>query len=154
MNIFFKNRKENLYFESFDAAVDWICASSDISLGIDYVITSNKEKTGKLFLDKRLFLYWIVSNYIWRRRNEVKQTDSFKMALEFLLALWDGANVIPQLIPEGDFLKYEPDTFKIDGLTTQGCQILFHLSQSGFSKASLKVVKKLLSALIFAASFV
>lgn len=151
MNIFFKNRKENLYFESFDAVVAWICASSDTSLGIDYVITSDKEKTGKFFLDERLFLYWIVSNYIWRRRNSVKETESFKTALEFLLALWDDANVMPQLIPEGDFLKYEPDIFRTDGLTIQGHQILFHLSQSGFSEASLKVVKKLLSALIFAA---
>lgn len=44
MNIFFKNRKENLYFESFDAVVAWVCASSDTSLGIDYVITSDKRE--------------------------------------------------------------------------------------------------------------
>lgn len=151
MNIFFKNRKENLYFESFDAVVDWIYSSSDTPLGIDYVITSDKEKTGKFFLDEKLFLYWVVSNYIWRRRNSVEKTDSFKTALEFLLTFWDDANVMPQLIPEGDLLKYEPDSFRTDGLTIQGHQILFHLSQSGFSEPSLKVVKKLLSVLIFAA---
>lgn len=149
MNIFFKNRKENLYFESFDAAVAWICASSDTSLGIDYVITSDKEKTGKSFLDERLFLYWIVSNYIWRHRNDVKKADSFKTALESLLALWDDANMMPQLIPEGDFLKYEPDSFKIEHLTIKGRKVLFYLSQSGFSEAERDVVKKLLSAFIY-----
>lgn len=149
MNIFFKNRKENLYFESFDAAVAWICASSDTSLGIDYVITSDKEKTGKFFLDEKLFLYWIVSNYIWRRRNDVKKADSFKTALEFLLALWDDANMMPQLIPEGDFLKYEPDSFKIEHLTIKGYEVLFNLSQSGFSEAECNIIKSLLSALIY-----
>ena len=127
----------------------WICASSDTSLGIDYVITSDKEKTGKFFLDEKLFLYWIVSNYIWRRRNDVKKADSFKTALEFLLTLWDDANLMPQLIPEGDFLKYEPDSFKIEHLTIKGRKVLFYLSQSGFSEAERNVVKKLLSAFIY-----
>lgn len=150
MNIFFKNRKENLYFESFDAAVAWICASSDTSLGIDYVITSDKEKTGKFFLDEKSFLYWLVGNYIWRRRNNVKETESLTVALETLSIIWKDINLMPNLIPEGDFLRYEPDSFKIEHLTIKGRKVLFYLSQSGFSEAERNVVKKLLSALIYA----
>lgn len=149
MNIFFKNRKENLYFEFFDAVVAWICASSDTSLGIDYVITSDKEKTGKSFLDEKSFLYWLVGNYIWRRRNNVKETESLTVALETLLIIWKDINLMPNLIPEGDFLRYEPDSFKIEHLTIKGRKVLFYLSQSGFSEAERNVVKRLLSAFIY-----
>ena len=149
MNIFFKNRKENLYFESFDAVVAWICASSDTSLGIDYVITSDKEKTGKSFLDEKSFLYWLVGNYIWRRRNNVKETESLTVALETLLIIWKDINLMPNLAPEGDFLRYEPDSFKIEHLTIKGRKVLFYLSQSGFSEAERNVVKRLLSAFIY-----
>lgn len=151
MNIFFKNRKENLYFESFDAVVAWVCASSDTSLGIDYVITSDKEKTGKFFLDEKLFLYWLVGNYIWRRRNNVKETESLTVALETLSIIWKDINLMPNLIPEGDFLRYEPESFKIEHLTIKGRKVLFYLFQSGFSEAERNVVKRLLSAFIYTA---
>lgn len=148
MNIFFKNR-ESLYVESFEDAVNFVFSSGGRPLNIDCVITSDKEKTGKFFLDEKSFLYWLVSNYIWRRRDD-KDADSFKTALETLQIIWEDMNLMPNLIPEGDFLRYEPDSFKIEHLTIKGRKVLFYFSQSGFSKAERNVVKSLLSALIYA----
>lgn len=148
MNIFFENSKENFYAESFEDAVDFVFRSGDKPLNIDYVITSDKEKAGRFFLDEKFFLYWLVGNYIWRRRNNVKETESLTVALETLSIIWEDINLMPNLIPEGDFLRYEPDSFKIEHLTIKGRKVLFYLSQSGFSEAERDVVKRLLSAFI------
>lgn len=150
MNIFFKNR-ESFYVESFEDAVNFVFSSGGRPLNIDYVITSDKEKTGKFFLDEKSFLYWLVGNYIWRRRDNAKgDADSFTMALETLQTIWENMNLMPNLIPEGDFLRHEPDSFKIEHLTMKGHEVLFNLSRSGFSEAERKVIKSLLSALIYA----
>ena len=147
MNIFFKNRG-SLYAESFEDAVNFVFSSDGEPLNIDYVITSDKEKTGKFFLDERSFLYWLVGTYIWQRRNDVKETEFFKAALEILSTLWEDMNLMPQLIPEGDFLRFEPDSFKIEHLTIKGHEVLSNLYLSGFSDAERDVVKRLLNKLI------